>query len=223
MGRDGNYGGAASDFVRVPYAEAMLVGLPARSDPIKKIGAADAVLDAWRCVGPYLQKRPGCSVLVVGGWPSRIGIYAAGVAVAMGAARVDYVDTDDARLAQAQRFGATAPKQPADLDHQYGIVVDSAENADALRQAIRATEPEGVLTSCTVHRGRCDTASVAGNVLEGNHVSNGTAKRAFTDGADPRPLQRGFDPSILETVIAPFEQAPDAFLDDAISVAISRP
>jgi hypothetical protein len=33
----------------------------------------------------------------------------------------------------------------------------------------------------------------------------------------------GFDPSILETVIAPFEQAPDAFLDDAISVAISRP
>lgn len=55
MGREGNYGGAASDFVRVPYADAMLVRLPARSDPIKMIGAADAVLDAWRCVGPFFK------------------------------------------------------------------------------------------------------------------------------------------------------------------------
>jgi threonine dehydrogenase-like Zn-dependent dehydrogenase len=223
MGREGNYGGAASDFVRVPYADAMLVRLPARSDPIKMIGAADAVLDAWRCVGPYLQERPGCSVLVVGGWPSRIGIYAAGVAVAMGAARVDYADTDEVRLALARRFGATALRQPIELNQQYGIVVDAAGDADVLRQAIRATEPEGIITSCTIHRG--DATPLPLQEMYWKGITFRTGRPNVRSQMEPvlELCAHGFDPSLLETIVAPFEAAPDAFLDQAVSVAISRP
>jgi threonine dehydrogenase-like Zn-dependent dehydrogenase len=101
MNRDGNFGCAAADLVRVPYADAMLVPLPTGADPVAMIGAADMALDAWRAVGPQLRERPGASVLVMGGLASVIGIYAAGIAVALGAGRVDYVDDDPRRLAEA--------------------------------------------------------------------------------------------------------------------------
>lgn len=222
MGREGGYGGAASDRVRVPFAEAMLVPLPAGSDPVKMIGAADAALDAWRSIGPYLRERPGCSVLVAGGWPSRIGIYAAGIAVAMGAGRVDYLDTDDERLALARRFGATARKLPLELDAEYTVVVDSCGQADVLRQIIAATEPEGIVTSCTIHRGNATPLPLQDMYWKGITFRIGRPNVR----AQMEPLLAlcadGFDPSLLETVVAPFDDAPEAFLDEAVSVAVSR-
>jgi threonine dehydrogenase-like Zn-dependent dehydrogenase len=222
MGREGGYGGAASDLVRVPYAEAMLVPLPVGSDPVKMIGAADAALDAWRSVGPYLRERPGCAVLVAGGWPSRIGIYAAGIAVALGAARVDYVDTDDERLTMARRFGANALKLPLDLEPIYGIVVDSCGNAGVLRQAIRATEPEGVITSCTIHRG--DATPLPLQEMYWKGIIFRTGRPNVRSQIEPvlNLCAKGFDPSVLQTLVAPFDDAPEAFLDAAVSVAVSR-
>ena len=46
MGRAGDFGGALAELMRVPYADAMLVPLPAGFDPVMNIGAADmAVLE----------------------------------------------------------------------------------------------------------------------------------------------------------------------------------
>src|SRR5215208_2583883 len=96
----GDWGGFMSDLVRVPYADHMLVELPEGVDPEAAASVSDNVTDAWRTVGPHLDERPGAAVLVVGGAGS-IGVYAAGIAVALGAATVDYLDQDEDRLEKA--------------------------------------------------------------------------------------------------------------------------
>jgi threonine dehydrogenase-like Zn-dependent dehydrogenase len=102
----GNWGGAVSDLLRVPFADAMLVAVPETMDPIKLASASDNMPDAWRAVGPALAKRPGECVLVVGGGARSIGLYAAGMAVALGSVRVDYLDHNPERLRIAESLGA---------------------------------------------------------------------------------------------------------------------
>src|SRR5262245_51737223 len=73
----GSWGGAVSDLLRVPFADAMLVPVPATIDPLKLASASDNMPDAWRTVAPALAKQPGATVLIVGGGARSIGLYAA--------------------------------------------------------------------------------------------------------------------------------------------------
>ena len=108
-GLDG--GGFMSDLVLVPYADAMLVRAPDTIDPGQATAIAslsDNIPDGWRAVGPYAAELANLDpgerrVLVVG--RLSLGLYAAAFAAALGA-HVDYVDTDQQRLAAAERLGA---------------------------------------------------------------------------------------------------------------------
>ena len=105
MGRDGGFGGGLADLVRVPFAKAMLTSVPESVDPVTLIGLADMGADSWRTVAEELQKHPEARVLVLGGMPPVIGLYAAGIATALGA-DVTYVDDDADRRQVAARYGA---------------------------------------------------------------------------------------------------------------------
>jgi threonine dehydrogenase-like Zn-dependent dehydrogenase len=145
-----NWGGFLSDLVRVPYADHMLLGLPAEVDPVAVASLSDNIVDGWRCVAAPLAAEPGAPVLVVGGTPS-VGLYAAGVAVALGAERVDYVDTSPDRLERAERLGATpVPGTPERLG-PYPITVDAAAHPDGLRLALRSVAPGGTCTSIGIY------------------------------------------------------------------------
>ncbi|MGW4739052.1 hypothetical protein [Nocardia xishanensis] len=87
-----------ADRLRIPYADHMLVRLPAGLDPLRVAAASDNLADGWRCVVPAPAARPGGSVLVLGGAAQSIGLYAAGLAVAHGAEVVEYVDHRSERL-----------------------------------------------------------------------------------------------------------------------------
>src|SRR6185503_5745343 len=101
------------DLVEVPFADAMLVPLPAGVDPAAAASASDNIPDGWRAVAPFLADRPGAPVLVLGGaGGGSVGLYAAAVAVALGSERVDYVDEDPDRLTRAERLGAHALQEP---------------------------------------------------------------------------------------------------------------
>src|SRR6476620_245062 len=103
------YGGALSDLVEVPYADAMLVPLPSGVQPAAAASVSDNIPDGGRAVAPLLAERPGAPVLVLGGaGGGSVGLYAAAVAVALGSERVDYVDEDPTRLAVAELVGANA-------------------------------------------------------------------------------------------------------------------
>jgi alcohol dehydrogenase len=151
----GEWGGALSDLVRVPFAEAMLVPVPAGLAPATIASASDNLPDGWRTVGPYLEKLPGAPVLIVGGaLTGSIGLYATAIALALGASKVDYVDIDLARLEVAQKLGANPLEVKGAYPRKFGaypITVDSSANPEGLASALRSTEPGGNCTSTGIY------------------------------------------------------------------------
>jgi threonine dehydrogenase-like Zn-dependent dehydrogenase len=151
----GGWGGALSDLVRVPFADAMLVPVPVGVTPEAVASASDNLPDAWRTVGPHLLDHPGSPVLIVGGAGSgSIGLYAAAIARALGASQVDYADQDTPRLEIAQALGVNAlaigssfPKQLG----RYPLTVDAGANTEGLACALRSTEREGRCISTSIY------------------------------------------------------------------------
>ena len=147
----GDWGGALSDLVRVPYADAMLVPLPDGLDPAAVASASDNIPDAWRTVAPQLERRPGAEVLVIAGGARSIGLYAVNAALALGAARVVYLDDDAARLRVAEGLGAeTIEGEPLNRLWPFPITVNASLTHEGLNCAIRSTEPGGVCTSVAI-------------------------------------------------------------------------
>jgi len=149
----GDWGGALSDTVRVPFADFMLVPLPGGLDPYALGSFPDNVVDGWRTVGPYLRERPRASVLVVGGGAVSVGLYAAGIAVAMGSSHVTYIDADDRRRTLAAQLGATEvlAAAPERVKPVYDVTVEASASEQGLSVAIRSTRPGGVCTSVGIY------------------------------------------------------------------------
>jgi alcohol dehydrogenase len=150
----GEWGGALSDLVRVPFADAMLLPSPPGIAPASIASASDNLPDAWRAVGPGLEEHPGAPVLIVGGLGgASIGLYAVAIAKALGASQVDYCDADPDRLEKAHALGAR-PIEVGDAFPQrlgsYPITV-SAGPWQGLVCALRSTEPAGVCTSVGIY------------------------------------------------------------------------
>ena len=158
-GFGGDWGGAFSDVVRVPFADHMLVPVPDGVHPEAAASVGDNIADAWRAVVPALRERPGNDVLVVGGGgATAIGLYSVQLAKAHGAGTVRYVDHDDQRLGRAAMLGAEtiaiesdagAPSFPYRVD-SAPITVDASARAEGLALALRSTEPSGTCTNVGV-------------------------------------------------------------------------
>jgi threonine dehydrogenase-like Zn-dependent dehydrogenase len=146
------WGGALSDLVLVPFADAMLVALPATVDPATVASVSDNVPDGWRAVAPPMNAAPRAPVLVVGG-AGDVALYAVAVALALESERVDYVDTDHRRLRVAEAVGANAIEQPVDGSRlgSYPVTVDHSGETVGLDSTIRSTEPEGTCTSTAIY------------------------------------------------------------------------
>ncbi len=150
-----NYGGGLSEAMRVPFADHMLLPAPTALTNAQLASISDNIPDGWRAVAPHLKARPGASVLVVGGLAQSVGIYAAGLAVSLGAGRVLYLDDDPGRRALAETLGATAEplalaegREPAD---QFEITVDASGLQPALRFALLSTARDGVCTAVAIY------------------------------------------------------------------------
>jgi len=149
-----DWGGFLSDAVRVPFADHMLVPLPAGIDAAAVASASDNIPDGWRTVGPPLEREPGAAVLVVGGaGPGSIGLYAAAIAVALGSERVVYVDADEGRRRTAQAFGAEAHDRTGERPGRFPVTVDASNDAEGLALALACTEMDGTCTSTGIYFG----------------------------------------------------------------------
>lgn len=153
----GDWGGAFCDLIRVPYAATMMVRLPAGVAAIDAASAGDNLSDGFRCVADGLAEEPGAPVLIVaggGGVPS-ISLYAAALAVALGSTQVDYLDSEPARLALAQRLGANPieVKGPPKRHGSYWVSADTSGDPSGawLGTALNSTAPYGRCTSCGVY------------------------------------------------------------------------
>jgi threonine dehydrogenase-like Zn-dependent dehydrogenase len=216
------WGGLLADLVTVPHADAMLVKLPPGVDPLVVASASDNIPDGWRTVGPQLAADPGAEVLVVGGdaGPNSIGLYAAGLAVALGAAQVTYLDQDSRRLAIAAALGAQVIEDaPPRKVGAFPITVDASGTPEGLRCALNSTAPDGTCTSpsiylqdpplplfsmytrcCTLHTGRAHARPAIPLVLD--------------------LVAAGFDPSLITSAVVPRSAAADALAHPPMKLVI---
>ena len=148
------WGGFLSDVVCVPYAEHMLVPVPAGLEPETVASASDNLSDAWRAIAPPLAEEPGAPVLVVGGaGAGSIGLYAAALALTLGAGSVLYVDGAEHRRRIASTLGAeTLAEAPKRLG-PFPITVDASADHHGLALALRSTAPDGTCTSTAIYFG----------------------------------------------------------------------
>lgn len=206
------WGGFLSDLVAVPYANAMLVPVPEGIAPASVASASDNIADAWRAVGPPLEREPGGSVLVVGGAAAgSIGLYAAGLARALGSEWVMYVDAEEGRRAVAESLGAqTMAEMPKRLG-PFPITVDACADPEGLALALRSTAPDGVCTSCAIYFGEQPSMPLLEMYTKGITFVTG---RANAREAMPHVLDLAasgaLSPEKVTSSVVPWEQAPDA-------------
>ncbi|MEV5614080.1 alcohol dehydrogenase catalytic domain-containing protein [Streptomyces sp. NPDC052225] len=145
----GSWGGLFSDLVRVPFADAMLVPLPAGLDPVAMASASDNWSLSWRLVAPHLKVRPGARILVVA--RGSIGLYVCDIARALGASDVLYVDPDPEHRRIAESFGARTAEAIEPVQHGFDIAVEATGRVDQLALAVNSLAPEGICESAGNH------------------------------------------------------------------------
>jgi alcohol dehydrogenase len=151
-GRVMNGGGALADLVAVPFADAMLVKVPAvGAEACLLASASDNLPDAYRLVAPALAARPGAPVLVVGG-SEGIGLFSVAIARALGSSRVVYADPSRRRLEVAARLGAEVVEgAPARVEGDFPITVDASGRPDGLACALESAAAGGTCASTGVY------------------------------------------------------------------------
>ena len=228
----GLWGGMIVDELRVPYADHMLVPVPLGVDPLRVAAASDNLSDAWRCVVPPLNERPGGSVVVLGGGAKSIGLYAAGLAVRHGAESVHYIDDSPNRIEVAAALGAQIvhhrPNRrkllDAVLSERFDIVVEASSTGPGVRSAIRLLKPGGICTAV------------------GYYLASGTRVPLMHMYANDITLRVGVShvrpilPELLEfvarenfpaekvtTLTAPWDEATEAYAARTTKVVLYRP
>ncbi len=220
----GRWGGMITDELRVPFAEHMLVPVPAGIPAERVAAASDNLADAWRAVVPPLAAREGGSVLVLGGGAKSIGLYAAGLAVAHGATTVDYLDDDGGRRAIAESFGARARRR-SDRRRPpgYDIAVEATSRPAGLRQALRALAPGGVCTAVGYYLATGTRVPLMHMYATDATLRLGVSHaRAILPGLLDFLHRTGFPAERVTTHTAAWDDAPDAYVTRTTKLVLRR-
>ncbi len=222
----GSWGGGFSDLVRVPFADAMLVRLPAGVSPASVAAASDNLTNAFEAVVPQLVRRPRATVLIAG--VGATGLYAVQMANAMGAGCIDYLDHDPRRLALAKDLGASATiavgrdAPRTSLESQYDVAVDARGAPEELALVLRSLAPAGVCVSVSMYV-RETPLPLLDMFLRGVHLeTTPTNIRAHL----PRVLalvQAGrIVPDRVMTEVRPWEDLPAALVEPSMKPVFIR-
>lgn len=225
----GPWGGMVADELRVPFADHMLVAVPAGVPPVRIAAASDNLADAWRSVVTPLRDRPGGSVLIIGGGAKSIGLYAVGLAVAHGAAAVHYVDDDPVRRRIAESFGAqtldvrTRSRRRRTTTLGYDVVVEASSRAAGLRRAIRSLNRGGVCTAVGYY-----LATGTRVPLMHMYATDATLRVGVSHARAVLPdvldfvARTGYPAERVTTLTAPWDDAPRAYAAHTTKLVIQR-
>jgi alcohol dehydrogenase len=213
----GGHGGAVADMLLVPEADHLLFPAPIDVDPVKLCLLPDNSADAYRTVAGPLARMPGADVLVLGGMASSIGFYAICLARILGAGTIRYVDSDQARCAQAERLGARVThhdgRWPKRFDRAL-ITVENTGEPDGLICAVNSTDDYGTCTTVAIHFAPTTPLPMLAMYTRGITVEVGRADSRRLLGPILRLAASGrFDPLEVETTVASFDAAAEAWLD----------
>jgi alcohol dehydrogenase len=156
------------------------------------------------------------------------------MAVALGASRVDYLDTDRDRLAAAERLGA----QPVELTRRarwfqrgkrllsegYPISVDASGSVSGLNYALHALAHGGTCTALAFYLFSYTPLS-----LWRPYFNSGTLRLGVAHARPHIPAvlelleRRAFDPLLLRPLIGSWADADRVLLERATKVIVQRP
>jgi threonine dehydrogenase-like Zn-dependent dehydrogenase len=127
------------------------VPLPDDIDPVAVASLSDNIPDGWRAIAPYVEDPARTSVLVIADRTPSVPFYTVAIARALGVATVDFLPWEGLGQEKAASLGANvldrSDRIPAGT---YTVTVCSAGDVEALRFALRATEPDGTCVSNTI-------------------------------------------------------------------------
>ena len=230
----GDLGGMVTDLLRVPNAAHMLVKVPSGVAPASVASASDNIADGWRTVAPHLANNPGAPVLVLGGRARSVSLYAVAAAIALGSEQVDFVDSNDERLAIATSLGARAIK--LDTSHKrllgsdmlrpdgYPISVDGSGAGSGLDFAIRSLSSGGICTTVAFYLRTGTAIPLWRMYVKGNSLVTGLANVRVDLPDILEAVRNGsLKPDLVTTLTADWDDAPDALLDPTTKVVLVRP
>jgi alcohol dehydrogenase len=217
----GHWGGAVSDELLVPFADAMLVGLPEGIEPAAAASVADNVADAYRHIAPHLpallDPDPDTDVLIVGAiagpavTSASVPLYAGLIARALGARSVHFADRRPHVLAHAEHLGLV-PLTPRQLRRHppAPLVLDASATRPGLRLALEHVAPDGVCTCAgSLHR----STSIPTALMFGRNATLHLG-RSHARAVIPAVLELMVDdrlaPEQVTTQLAPMDSAPAA-------------
>lgn len=223
--RGGGHGGAVADLLAVPHADHLLVPAPPGLSDIALATLPDNVVDAYRAVGPQLSERPGADVLVLAGAVPSIGLYSVVLARALGAGTIRYVDADAARCEAAKGLGAEVTHLESGWPRRFNraeVVVDGSADSAGLACAVRSTEDLGLLSVVGIVFGDAPLPMLEmytrGITLHASRADSRRHLPAVLHLAD----SGAFDPLLVPTTTAPFEDAADVWLTPATKLVLVR-
>jgi alcohol dehydrogenase len=214
----GHWGGAFSDQLAVPYADAMLVALPAGIEPAMASGLADNVCDAYRHIAPHLpsllERDADAEVLIVSTadthslYSGSAALYTGLIARVLGAQRVVLADGRQHIRAEAERLGIET-LEPRELKRRAPspLVVDMS--FDSLPLALASTAADGI---CTCAGSLHSTAKVPLLLMYGRNMTlqvGRTHARTLIPHVLELMLQKDLRPLDVTTRVASLEEAPN--------------
>ncbi len=222
-----DWGGGLSDYVLVPYADAMLVKIPDQISLPVAAAISDNASDGYRTVAGPLEKQPGEDVLVVGGLAQSVGLFAAQAALALGAGRVVYTDFDSDRLGQAKKIGAEVLERQyhanMPVDGQFSIVVDASNMPDGLIYALNSTAACGHCTGVSAPGRKMDNIPLGSMYMKGitYDISRAQARATMPDVIKCACDGRIKHEEVISKAI-PFAQAEETIGDPDIKIVFVR-
>lgn len=212
----GHWGGVLSEQVAVPYADAMLVPLPAGIDPAAAASVADNVSDGYRSIAPYAPATLDRVLILseIGRRPplsSSVLLYAGLVAQAFGVREVHFVDRRRHVRSQAESLGLHA-HSPARLRGLplAPLVLDGTCTAAGPRLGLLHTAPDG---TCVSPGGLSRAARIPLAMMYGRnatyHLSRAHARTVIPHVLDLMSAGR-LRPELVTTDVEPLDDAPAA-------------
>ncbi len=222
FGKHLEFGGAMSDFIKVPYADNMLIKIPSHLNPIHLASLSDNIPDAYRHVKD-LVKNPNQKILIISGKAKSVGLYSVLLAKAIGVSEIDYADNNKERLDIAHKIGVNNIFESfSQINKKYDLVIDANSTSRGLNTAFRSVRNYGTVTSSGIYIKKTPVSLID---LYGKGITFkiGLAN-ARTDAEKILELiQKVEIPfEIVTTKLASWENSIDAFLEDTTKVIVTR-
>jgi alcohol dehydrogenase len=222
FGKHLEFGGAMSDFIKVPYADSMLLKIPKHIDPVHLASLSDNIPDAYRHVAA-LAENPNQSVLVISGKAKSVGIYAVLLAKYLGVTAIDYVDNNQERLSVAKNAGANKVYESfTQLHRKYDVVIDASSTTKGLETAFKSVRNYGTVTSSGIYIKK-PQISLINMYGKGVNFKIGLAN-ARTDAEKILELMdnKSIDFALATTKLDTWDNAIDALLTNTTKVIVTR-